>query len=101
MPPGHGRALCGTSPSIHQTRGRSLMATTLAQYIRARGRKSSRTAFLRSNHRPARAINVGTTERLLSLLAGGVLATYGLSRGKTSGLLLAGAGAALAYRGAT
>jgi uncharacterized membrane protein len=77
------------------------MATTLAQYIRANGRKSSKTAFSRAAHRPARTINVGSTERVLSLLAGGVLAAYGLSRGKTSGLLLAGAGAALAYRGAT
>jgi len=77
------------------------MATTLAQYIRARGRKSSRSARSRSNHKPARTVNVGTTERLLSLLGGGVLAAYGLSRGKASGLLLAGVGAALAYRGTT
>jgi uncharacterized membrane protein len=81
------------------------MATTLAQYIRATGqssgRKSSRTAFLQSNHQPARTINVGTTERVLSLLGGGVLAAYGLSRGKASGLLLAGIGGVLAYRGAT
>src|SRR5436853_5501345 len=77
------------------------MPTSLAQYIRANGRKSSRTAFSRSNRRPARTINVGTTERVLSLVAGGVLAAYGLSRRRTSGLLLAGVGAALAYRGAT
>jgi uncharacterized membrane protein len=77
------------------------MAITLAQYIRARGRKSSRSAFSRSNHKPARTVNVGTTERLLSLLGGGVLAAWGLSRRNTSGLLLAGVGAALAYRGAS
>ena len=49
----------------------------------------------------ARRINVGASERLVSLLAGGAMAAYGLSRGKASGLLLAGLGAALAYRGAT
>jgi len=77
------------------------MATTLADYIRANGLKSSRTAFSRSNHKPARTTNVGTTERLFSLLSGGVLAAYGLSRRNTSGLLLAGVGAALVYRGAS
>jgi len=76
------------------------MATTLAQY-RARDHRPSSAALSRSNHRSARTTNVGTTERLLSLLGGGVLAAYGLSRRNTSGLLLAGLGGALAYRGAT
>jgi uncharacterized membrane protein len=48
-----------------------------------------------------RQINVGTTERWISLLGGGALAAYGLSRGTTTGLLLGAAGAALAYRGYT
>jgi uncharacterized membrane protein len=51
--------------------------------------------------RRADYINVGRGERLASLFSGGVLAAYGLSRGTTNGLLLAGVGAALAYRGAT
>lgn len=46
-------------------------------------------------------VNVGRTERLISLASGGLMALYGLSRGTTSGLFLAGAGAALAYRGLT
>jgi uncharacterized membrane protein len=46
-------------------------------------------------------VNVGSTERLISLASGGLMALYGLSRGTTSGFLLAAAGAALAYRGAT
>jgi len=46
-------------------------------------------------------VNVGSSERLISLLGGGVLAAYGLTRGTTSGLVLGLAGAALAYRGYT
>ncbi len=77
------------------------MATSIAQWRRARGRGSSNRALSRSAHRPARSNNVGTTERVLSLLGGGVLAAYGLSRRNTRGLLLAGIGGALIYRGAT
>ena len=44
-------------------------------------------------------INVAETERWISLFTGGVLVTCGLLRGTTSGLVLAGIGAALAYRG--
>jgi uncharacterized membrane protein len=46
-------------------------------------------------------INVAPTERWVSLFGGGVLVTCGLLRGSTSGLALAGLGAALAYRGFT
>jgi uncharacterized membrane protein len=46
-------------------------------------------------------VNVGTGERWASLLGGGALAAYGLSRGTTGGVLLALAGGALAYRGYT
>jgi uncharacterized membrane protein len=48
-----------------------------------------------------RQINVGTAERWISLLGGGALAAFGLSRGTTTGLILGAAGAALAYRGYT
>jgi uncharacterized membrane protein len=44
------------------------------------------------------AINVGDTERWISLLGGGALAILGLSRGSLLGLGLAGLGCALAYR---
>jgi uncharacterized membrane protein len=63
---------------------------------------------VRSGDRPAgrffnqsRRINVGGTERFLSLLGGGALAAFGLGRRHPSGLLLAGIGGLLAYRGAT
>jgi uncharacterized membrane protein len=46
-------------------------------------------------------VNVGRTERLLSMAAGGALAAYGLKRRSTPGAAAALAGAALLYRGAT
>lgn len=45
--------------------------------------------------------NVGETERVASVVAGGLLALYGLSRRSLGGLALAGLGGALAYRGTT
>jgi uncharacterized membrane protein len=46
-------------------------------------------------------INVGQNERYLSVGAGALLTTVGLRRGGLSGLLLAVAGGALVYRGAS
>jgi hypothetical protein len=46
-------------------------------------------------------VNVGTTERWLSLLAGGLIAASGMSRRSLAGLALAGIGGAIVYRGAT
>jgi len=50
---------------------------------------------------PARRadVNLGDTERWLSMIGGGVLAAFGLSRRDPGGLALALAGGALAYRG--
>jgi len=50
---------------------------------------------------PASPINVGPQERTVSTLAGAVLAGWGIAQGTTMGLLLAAAGASLAYRGVT
>jgi uncharacterized membrane protein len=50
---------------------------------------------------PRSNVNVGSTERLCSSLAGGALALYGLSRMSLAGLVLAGLGGSLLYRGAT
>jgi uncharacterized membrane protein len=50
---------------------------------------------------PSQVINVGQGERLASLVAGGLLALEGLSRGRLSGLLLTAFGASLLYRGAS
>lgn len=46
-------------------------------------------------------INVGKAERILSMVGGSVLAGYGFSRPNVGGLLLAGLGGALLYRGLT
>jgi uncharacterized membrane protein len=45
--------------------------------------------------------NVGDTERWLSLLGGGALILFGLSRRSLGGLALAGVGGSLLWRGAT
>lgn len=45
--------------------------------------------------------NVGSTERAVSVAAGAILALQGLSRGSLPGLVVAGVGGALLYRGAT
>ncbi|MBI2218859.1 MAG: SRPBCC family protein [Candidatus Rokubacteria bacterium] len=47
----------------------------------------------------ARGVNVGEGERVASAIGGGALLLYGLSRGAVAGWGLAGAGAALAWRG--
>lgn len=46
-------------------------------------------------------INVGGSERLTSLAAGGLIAAYGLSCRSAAGLLLSAIGTGLAYRGLT
>jgi uncharacterized membrane protein len=51
--------------------------------------------------RRGRPVNVGETERMISAIAGGALALYGLRRGSLGGLLVTAVGAALGYRGIT
>ena len=46
-------------------------------------------------------VNVGPSERSLSLLGGGVLLACGLIKGSTGGLAVAALGAGLLYRGLT
>jgi uncharacterized membrane protein len=53
------------------------------------------------NHADHANINVGDMERQLSMIGGSVLAVYGLLRGSFSGLMLAGIGGALLWRGHT
>lgn len=54
---------------------------------------------------PARAArrprNISDNERIVSMVAGGVLALYGMTRRSWSGVAVAAAGAALVFRGAT
>lgn len=47
------------------------------------------------------ALNVGDAERLASVIGGGLLALYGLSQKSLGGVILAGLGGALVYRGTT
>lgn len=66
---------------------------------------------IRSNQEAARAyrdgqggparVNVGETERIVSQVGGGALIVLGLARGGVKGLLAAGLGGALLYRGTT
>jgi uncharacterized membrane protein len=51
--------------------------------------------------RHGRAVNVGPTERQVSLVGGGLLLVTGFMRRDLPGLLIAGLGGALAYRGVT
>lgn len=44
-------------------------------------------------------VNVGETERMASLIGGGLLAMHGLTRGSMTGLALAAIGGSLVYRG--
>jgi uncharacterized membrane protein len=60
-----------------------------------------RPYFDREHPEPAQRVNVGDIERWASLLGGGALALFGLSRGSLGGLGLAALGGVLAYRGAT
>jgi hypothetical protein len=56
---------------------------------------------LSHGHHGGQAINVGSMERKASLIGGGLLAAFGLTRGSLSGLALAAIGGALLYRGYT
>jgi len=61
----------------------------------------SREESARGAWGPAGPINVGRNERLASQVGGGVLMAAGLLRGGWKGLVAAGLGGALLYRGAT
>ena len=55
----------------------------------------------RSSNGPESAINVGQTERLVTALAGGAMAAYGISKRNPAGIALALMGGTLLVRGAT
>jgi uncharacterized membrane protein len=50
---------------------------------------------------PARSINISETERWISLVGGGLLAAFGLSRRSVPGVAIAALGGAAIYRGVT
>jgi hypothetical protein len=68
------------------------------RHAKAAAARTHETGFHEHQH-GSREINVGQTERQLSLIGGGILAAYGLFRGSLSGLALAALGGALAWRG--
>jgi uncharacterized membrane protein len=70
------------------------MSTAIAT---SRIRRSER----RPARRPAQYLNVGDTERLLSMLGGAALSLFGLSRRSLGGLTLAAVGGSFLYRGLT
>ena len=73
---------------------------TLSRSRSIRGRDSNgRPHQLRTSRKNRQ--NVGNTERLVSASAGTILVAQGLARRDLVGLLIAGVGGALAYRGAT
>lgn len=59
------------------------------------------TASLDQDRRGASAVNMGQTERWVSVALGGALLSLGLKQGIREGLMLAVTGGALVYRGAT
>src|SRR5689334_16034015 len=67
--------------------------------VAVRNRAPARS--MRRDAGQAGRVNVGDPERWVSLAAGGALALYGLRRGTLGGLVLAGLGGSLVYRGAT
>src|SRR5688572_27503615 len=76
--------------------GAKIMSHTAAHTPRAQAEaeRNSLAAWI-----PHGQVNVGPAERTFSVLGGGALALWGLSRRGIDGLLLAAAGGALIYRG--
>lgn len=68
-----------------------LGSTSISSRVRAASARQSHPSM----------VNVGETERMASLAAGGGLALYGLTRGTIGGLGIAALGGALVYRGIT
>ncbi len=62
---------------------------------------SSKVCGSQRNQGSAGAINLGDTERTISLLAGGIVLLHGLSKLSLSTIVTAVAGGALIYRGLT
>src|SRR6476660_2514726 len=86
-----------------QTMSMSVQTQTHPAWLRDKGfEELARDRANRSAQRTsAGSINVGNSERKISLASGAILAIAGLSRRDVPGLLLAGIGGSLIYRGAT
>ncbi len=66
-----------------------------------RASRLHQTVVMSRSRGSASDINVGDMERWVSMIGGGALAVYGLTRGTLGGFGLAALGGALAYRGTT
>jgi uncharacterized membrane protein len=77
------------------------MTTDIRDRIRTKNIKPAERQEIDSHTRRMQQVNVGQTERQLSLAAGGFLVVAGLVRRNLPGLLAAGIGGGLLYRGAT
>jgi len=86
-----------TSTMSRSTLGRPPAATGRPQGMPPQPQRVSTRPLTRNPQQPFE--NVGEAERILSTIGGGALAVYGLTRGTLGGLLLAGFGGCLVYRG--
>jgi uncharacterized membrane protein len=86
-----------------QTMSMSVQTQTHPAWLRYKGfEELARDRANRSAQRTsAGSTNVGNSERTISLASGAILAIAGLSRRDVPGLVLAGIGGSLLYRGAT
>lgn len=75
--------------------------TAEAPPTRGPDRTSDGRERTRSRRTPSAPVNVGESERIVSVAAGALSALMGLRRGSLAGLAVAGIGGALIYRGVT
>jgi uncharacterized membrane protein len=68
---------------------------------RRHARAAQAASSQHNGHGGQQKLNVGETERYISIAGGAILAAYGLARGSLSGLLLGCIGAGFIYRGVT
>jgi len=73
--------------------------TTLREPESHSSRDTAMRASRASTQQPQHRANVGNSERAVSVAAGGILALEGLARRSLPGLLIAGVGGAMLYRG--
>lgn len=74
---------------------------TLMDQIRSQAGGSASSLRRQEGQQDQTEQNVGSNERVVSIASGAAIAMLGLSRGSLPGLLLAGVGGALVYRGAS
>src|SRR4051812_45055043 len=81
------------SPAAREPRGTSGIENRGQRTYQQRGQSQSQSQ--------SPPVNVGDAERQVSIAAGSILALLGMSRRSVPGILIAGVGGAMIYRGAT